>query len=108
MNRTLLIIVMASILFMSTVALTQTVNAGTYNCTLQLNGKGCVIAQKAKGDIKNTINLVVSGTSGGGTPSGNGTDYSGDINQLKGDVSALKATTGKSIAVTPTCLIFWR
>jgi uncharacterized coiled-coil protein SlyX len=91
MNKTLLVTVIASSLFLGAIGLNQ-VFAASYDCQVTVNGKGCIIAQKAKDDIRNTINIMVSGTGGGTPPSGNGTDYSGDINKLKGDIAALQTS----------------
>jgi uncharacterized coiled-coil protein SlyX len=88
-NKLVLVTVMASILFIGAIG-ANIANAETYNCSVTVNGKGCIIAQKAKDDIKNTINIQVEGTgSGGGNPPPP-VDHTADINRIDGDITALK------------------
>jgi uncharacterized coiled-coil protein SlyX len=88
-NKLLLVSVMASILFIGAIG-ANIANAETYNCSVTVNGKGCIIAQKAKDDIKNTINIQVAGSGGGGGNPPPPVDHTNDINKLNADVTALK------------------
>src|SRR5215510_12788067 len=104
-ERKIEVIALASILIVGAISIIgmNSAHSETFDCTLQLNGKGCVIAQKAKDDIRNTINIIVKGNDGGGSGGGgntNGTNYGPDIAKLQGDVTALQAgqtTQGNSI-----------
>ena len=70
MNKLVIVALTTAILLSGTLA--SQAFAKDYSCQLTVDGKGCVLIQGAKGDIKNTINFFVRGGTNGNTGGGGG------------------------------------